>query len=176
MLQKLFLWFYCLSIADALALIILISSVYLLLRQRLRENPFWRPIIVLLLVAWIAVTVAATLTDRIPGGVPMEPQLLPFHSYRVVLAGGSRELLRSNFMNAVLFFPTGLLACELLPGSWSRFQKAACLAALSALVSVGIEFCQYRYALGQAEIDDVIHNMLGAWIGVLAGTIHIDRS
>lgn len=170
MLQTFFLWFYCLPITDAILLVIVVSAVYLIMRQWLREKRFWRPLIALLFLAWLAVIAVATLTDRAPGIIPVEPELIPFHSYRAVMAGGNKEILRSNFMNVVLFYPAGLFACELLPKSWSRAKRVILVAVLFALVSVGIEFCQYHFALGQAEIDDVIHNALGAVIGALIST------
>ena len=39
---------------------------------------------------------------------------------------------------------------------------------LAFLFSACVEFCQYKFALGYAEVDDVIHNTLGAAIGVFA--------
>lgn len=175
MLQTFFLWFYCLSITDAVLLVIVVSAGYLILRQWLAEKHFWRPVIALLFLAWLAVIAVATLSDRTPGLIPAEPELLPFHSYRAVMAGGNKEILRSNFMNVILFCPAGLLACELLPKSWDRAKRVVLVAALFALVSAGIEFCQYHFVLGQAEIDDVIHNALGALIGALISTIPIKR-
>ena len=173
MLQAFFLWFYCLSITDAVLLVIIVSAVYLILRQWLENKRFWRPLIALLFMAWLAVIAVATLTDRTPGLIPMEPELIPFHSYRAVMAGENKEILRSNFMNVILFYPAGLLACELLPKSWSRAKRVILVAVLFALVSAGIEFCQYHFALGQAEVDDVIHNALGALIGALISTIPV---
>lgn len=131
--------------------------------------------IALLFLAWLAVIAVATLADRTPGIIPSEPELLPFHSYCAVLAGENEEILRSNFMNVILFYPAGLLACELLPKSWSRAKRVVLVAVLFALVSAGIESCQYHFALGQAEVDDVIHNALGALIGALICTIPIRR-
>ena len=173
MLRSFFLWFYCLSITDAILLVIVVSAVYLFFRQWLGDKRFWRPVIALLFLAWLAVIAVATLTDRTPGTIPAEPELIPFHSYRAVMAGENKEILRSNFMNVVLFYPAGLFACELLPKSWSRAKRVILVAVLFALVSVGIEFCQYHFALGQAEVDDVIHNTLGTLIGALICTIHL---
>lgn len=173
MLQAFFLWFYCLSITDAVLLVIVASAGYLILRQWLGEQRFWRPVIALLFLAWLAVIAVATLIDRTPGVISADPQLIPFHSYRAVLAGENKEILRSNFMNVVLFYPAGLFACELLPKSWNRAKKVILVALLFAVVSVGIEFCQYHFALGQAEIDDVIHNALGALIGALISAIPV---
>ena len=173
MLQAFFLWFYCLSITDAVLLVIVVSVGYLILRQWLGNKRFWLPVIALLFLAWLSVIAVATLTDRTPGTIPAEPELIPFHSYRAVMAGENKEILRSNFMNVVLFYPAGLFACELLPKSWSRAKRVILVAVLFALVSVGIEFCQYHFALGQAEVDDVIHNTLGTLIGALICTIHL---
>jgi len=173
MLQSFFLWFYCLSILDALLLVIVVSAGYLILRQWLGCKRFRRPAIVLLFLAWLAVIAVATLTDRTQGLIPAEPEWIPFHSYRAVMAGENKEILRSNFMNVVLFYPAGLLACELLPKRWNRAKRVTLVTVLFALVSFAIEFCQYRFALGQAEIDDVIHNTLGALVGALVCTIHL---
>ena len=49
MLQAFFLWFYCLSITDAVLLIIVVSAGYLILRQWLGDKRLWRPVIALLL-------------------------------------------------------------------------------------------------------------------------------
>lgn len=173
MIQSFFLWFYCLSITDAVLLVIVFSAGYLNLRQWLENKRFWRSVIALLFLAWLAVIDVATLTDRTPGIIPTEPEVIPFHSYRAVMAGENKEIIRSNFMNVILFYPAGLLACELLPKSWSRAKRVILVAVLFALVSAGIEFCQYHFALGQAEVDDVIHNVLGALIGALISTIPV---
>lgn len=53
-------------------------------------------------------------------------------------------------------------------------RKAACLGAIliSTLIglaaSLAIEYCQFRFSLGNAEADDVICNTLGALIGALS--------
>ena len=173
MLQAFFLWFYCLSITDAVLLVIVVSAGYLNLRQWLENKRFWRSVIALLFLAWLAIIAVATLTDLTPGLIPTKPELIPFHSYHSVMAGENKEILRSNFMNVILFYPAGLFACELLPKSWSRAKRVILIAVLFALVSAGIEFCQYHFALGQAEVDDVIHNALGALIGALISTIPV---
>ena len=165
MLPAILTWFYCLSITKAALLVLAVSMVYLVLHHYLNKKNVWRAAVVFLCLAWIIVIVAATLTDRPPGTNPAEPELLPFHSYRTVMAGENPELLRSNFMNAVLFYPAGLLGCDVLPGSWSRKWRVFVVVAFCGLLSLGIECAQYLFALGQAEVDDVIHNGLGALLG-----------
>ena len=57
------------------------------------------------------------------------------------------------------------MAASLLPEKWPRRQKVLTVLLSFALFSVMIEHAQFRYALGESEIDDVIHNTLGAFIG-----------
>lgn len=173
MLQSVFLWFYCLPIRQAVLLLILISAVYLVLRPQLVQKYFWYPALIVVFLFWLGVIAFATIMDRTPSGEFIAPQLLPLHSYRTVLAGGNIELLRSNFMNVALFYPAGLLACELLPKKWSRAKRIILVTALFVLLSSGIEACQYYFALGQVEADDVLHNGLGALIGAAVCTIQI---
>ena len=68
-------------------------------------------------------------------------------------------------MNAVLFYPIGLLATALLPEKWSERLRRVLTITLCTMLSVGIEYLQYTFSLGQCEIDDVIHNVLGTWAG-----------
>ena len=172
-MYTLYTWFYCLPIPNILFLLLALSAGYLCLRRRLEKGRLWRPAIALLLLAWLAVIVSATLAGRSGIFFRPAPELIPFHSYRAVIAGENKEILRSNFMNLILFYPAGLLACELLPKSWSQAKRIILVAVLFALVSAGIEFCQYHFALGQAEVDDVIHNALGVLIGALISTIPV---
>ena len=151
--------------SKAVLLLLLVTGAYLMARWRLGKLRLWRAGITLVLLAWLAVIAAATLADRTPGSIPASPELLPFHSYRAVMAGENPELLRSNFMNAVLFYPAGLLGCDLLPEGWSRKRRIFVGAGLCVLLSLGIECSQYLFSLGQAEADDVIHNGLGSLLG-----------
>lgn len=175
MLQMALIWFYCLAIKDAVLIVIVFSIVYLVLRHCLGKKRFWRTIVFLLFLVWIIVIIVATLTDRTLGTTLAEPQLIPFHSYRAVLTGENKEILRSNFMNILLFYPAGLLLFELLPKSWNRLKCLFFAVGILAAMSVIIEFCQYRFALGIAETDDIIHNTAGALIGAIVCRFQIKR-
>lgn len=76
-------------------------------------------------------------------------------------------MIRTNFMNVALFYPAGLLSASLLPDKWPRLQKILSAAILFALFSAVIEYTQFFCALGKPEVDDVIHNTLGAILGTL---------
>lgn len=168
MMHRLFLWFYCLPIGEAVILVLFATIGFLLLRERFGNSPYWKMGISVLFLAWIAVILFGTLGQRTEGDSLSEPVLMPFASYFAALNGGSRELYRTNFMNVVLFYPAGLLGCEGLPTRWKAGWKTVLITVLFALISFGIEYTQYRFGLGLAEADDVIHNTLGTLLGAFA--------
>ncbi len=92
-----------------------------------------------------------------------------FSSYRY--ARIQPELYRANFMNVLLFYPGGILLFDVLRALSVKKQLVRCLALtilLAFLLSITIELVQLHYLLGMAEMDDVMHNTLGAAFG--AGT------
>ena len=103
----------------------------------------------------------ATILTR-SAGVP-EAILTPFAS--LTAARIQPEIYREMLMNVFLFFPLGLTLSNALPRKWHRWGRIALTTLIGCILSVGIEYAQYRYALGMAEVDDVICNTLGAFIG-----------
>lgn len=75
------------------------------------------------------------------------------------------ELYRAMLMNVFLFFPLGLTLPNALPRKWHRWLRIAITTLTGCALSAGIEYTQYRFALGMAETDDVICNTLGAFVG-----------
>ena len=89
--------------------------------------------------------------------------LTPFAT--IVAARQQPELYREMLMNVFLFFPLGLTLSNALPRKWHRWLRIILSTLVGCALSAGIEYTQYRYALGMAEMDDVICNTLGAFIG-----------
>ena len=89
--------------------------------------------------------------------------LKPFASLTV--ARTQSEAYRELLMNIFLFFPLGLTLSNALPQSWGRWRRIGLTVTIGLLLSAGIEYTQYRFALGVAETDDVICNTLGVFIG-----------
>ncbi len=89
--------------------------------------------------------------------------LTPFAAFTA--AQQQPELYREMLMNVFLFFPLGLTLSNALPRKWHCWSKITLTTLVGCLLSVGIEYAQYRYALGMAEVDDVICNTLGAFVG-----------
>ena len=77
-------------------------------------------------------------------------------------------LYRNNIMgivhllgNLAVFFPLGYLTAALFP----KMRKLTKVMLLSFALSLFIETCQYIFACGVADIDDVILNTLGGMVG-----------
>ena len=103
----------------------------------------------------------ATILNRTPGNY--ELILTPFATFTAALQ--QPELYREMLMNIFLFFPLGLTLSNALPRKWHRWGRIALTTLIGCILSAGIEYAQYRCALGLAETDDVICNTLGAFIG-----------
>ena len=116
-----------------------------------------------LVLSCVVVTVIlyATILTRTPG-VPTAI-LTPFAS--LAAARQQPELYREMLMNVFLFFPLGLTLSGVLPRRWHRWLRIGLTTLVGCLLSAGIEYAQYCFALGLAETDDVICNTLGALLG-----------
>ena len=115
---------------------------------------------VLFCAAVIAI-LCATILNRTPGNY--ELILTPFAALSA--ARQQPELYREMLMNIFLFFPLGLTLSNALPRKWHRWLRIILTTLVGCALSAGIEYAQYRCALGLAETDDVICNTLGAFLG-----------
>ncbi len=82
----------------------------------------------------------------------------PFWSYRAI-ANGSGKALIEVIGNIILFLPIGVIAGLILH---LNLWKTLILGFSFSLI---IESCQWFFWLGSFEIDDLLHNTLGAVIG-----------
>lgn len=87
-------------------------------------------------------------------------ELVPFWTYRAVINHVPGVSVWDIVLNVVLFIPLGFLLKLLYP---SATILKVLLLALSC--SLFIEFNQFFFEKGAAQIDDVIHNTVGAAIG-----------
>lgn len=91
--------------------------------------------------------------------------LIPFHSISEFISGSSSNLARFAFGNVVgnilIFIPIGVY------GSLFRNQtKAAINLMFIVIASLLVEIIQGLLGIGTADIDDIILNSLGGWIGI----------
>ena len=142
-----------------LAIVIaIVAWGYLRTKVQLRR---WMMANLVLFCAAVIAILYATILTRTPG-VPAVI-LTPFAALSA--ARQQPELYRAMLMNVFLFFPLGLTLSNALPRSWHRWGRIILTTLVGCALSAGIEYAQYRCALGLAETDDVICNTLGAFIG-----------
>lgn len=121
----------------------------------------WLAVNIVVLCVSTAAILYATILTRTPGDYKLI--LTPFAS--LAAARQQPELYRELLMNVFLFFPLGLTLSNALPQKWHCWGRIVLTTFVGCMLSAGIEYAQYRYALGMAEVDDVICNTLGAFIG-----------
>lgn len=142
-----------------LAIVIaIVAWGYLRTKVQLRR---WTMANFVLFCAAVIAILCATILNRTPGNY--ELILTPFAA--LTAARVQPELYRAMLMNVFLFFPLGLTLSNALPQKWHRWGRIILTTLVGCALSAGIEYVQYRYALGLAETDDVICNTLGAFIG-----------
>ena len=120
---------------------------------------YWRAVNILFAFLSVFAILYATLLNRTVG--EHEISLRPFR----LLYDSEPELTRAMFMNILLFFPLGLSMSTALPGK--RWFRIALTVATGFFLSLSVEYTQFRYGLGVAELDDVICNTLGCVVGSL---------
>ena len=97
------------------------------------------------------------------GGV----NLKPFHTIQSYLRfyrnTGSYVSILNLLGNVLIMVPLGVL----VPLLFRRMRHFWSFLPLAALVSVGVEYLQWRTATGAADVDDSILNFTGAFMGYL---------
>lgn len=151
---------YALPLHMVIFLMLVLLIVWAMLSQH--KNQKKRTIInaALCFIAAFIILYATILTRSV--GVS-EAILTPFAS--LTAARIQPEIHREMLMNVFLFFPLGLTLSNALPRKWHRWLRIILTTLVGCALSAGIEYAQYRYALGLAETDDVICNTLGAFLG-----------
>lgn len=141
---------------------------YMLVHWSLKANQnkwLWKLCCVAAFLVWGAIVLYYTVLSRTTG--KLEVHWMPLYQLGSLLKDGPQEIIRTAWMNVLLFVPGGLFLHASLPRKWNSWQRVAAILLLLTSLSVGIEVMQYRYALGCVETDDVIFNVLGAGIGTL---------
>jgi len=141
----------------------------------------FRSVMQLLLPAYLLLNLYFTLLMREPGeDYPII--LTPLRSYFAVLGWDIQsfsavgqllqgaweepiafafETLIGIMQNLILFIPFGFLLC----GATDQPRTSRILL-LGFLLSLSIELCQLLFRLGWFEVDDILHNVLGTYLGI----------
>ncbi|WP_233566942.1 VanZ family protein [Cohnella endophytica] len=92
--------------------------------------------------------------------------LIPFNSIKEYILGGSATLKRFAFSNVVcnivLFIPLGTYL-----SLFKKDKRVITNLLFIFLVSLSVEITQGFLGIGTSDIDDIILNCLGGWIGIL---------
>lgn len=164
-----FMYFYCLPLASTFVLFGLAVVGWLVFNscicKKFATSITGRISIISGLLLWNSVILYITVFSRSVG--IREAELLPFNQIITVLNGGNQELIRSAWMNVLLFVPLGVLYPEILPDTVGRWKKECLVVVIACGTSIGVELAQWIFALGLTEVDDVMFNVLGAVIGLV---------
>ena len=95
---------------------------------------------------WSRITTACVVTD--PGWVSAE-----------------------TVLNVALFVPFAFLAVLAFRRSLPALFGAVAVVLVSSCLSLGIEATQAAYGIGACDSSDVVHNVLGAGLGAVAGLV-----
>ena len=153
-------YIYCRPLIVIVLFMAIAVIVWSVLSSRIAAK-YWQRGNAILMLLMFAAILYVTLLNRSEGSTGLV--LLPFAAF--VAAQQQPELYREMLMNVFLFFPLGLTLSNALPRKWHRWLKIGFTALVGCILSTGIEYAQYRYSLGMAEVDDVICNTLGAFVG-----------
>ena len=135
----------------------------------------------LLIPAYLLLNLYFTILMRVPSDdYPII--LMPLHSYFAVLGwdvqklSALRQILQGTWsepvaftleplvgvaQNLVLFIPFGFLLCEA-----TKRPHTVRILLVGFLLSLLIELCQLLLRLGWFEVDDILHNTLGTYLGI----------
>lgn len=159
--------FYMFRRAVPPALIGLAAGAALLVplkRKRLREGarfPRGQAAAILLLLCYLGGLAAVTLMNRMESGMGMGIQLRPFLAFWEAWNAFTLQVWLNPLLNIAMFLPLGVL----LPLAVKRFQRWYWMLAAGAGISLVIEGLQHFLSRGQADVDDLICNTLGAMLG-----------
>lgn len=165
LLEYLLIRVYAMSWLGFFACILFFTLFYLVFKKYIsvKSRKIWNVINAFLVLIFTLLVVYKVLLNRESTDEDRNVVLIPFLSYYRYFKGESTEALIMNRANILLFIPYGLFFYDFL-----KSKKRVILFVMIAFTfSSLLEFMQYHLALGTVEADDVIHNMLGAYLGYL---------
>ena len=142
---------------EGLLSIFCLGGVGLLALQGLKRG--WRKVSGLLLIEFVFLIYSSTVIYR-DFSSEQKHDFMPLWSYWALQKEGNEYLIADNILNVLVFLPVGLLL-----GLAFRRIKFWVVLLVGLCISSSIEMLQYVFKRGFAEVDDVIHNVLGCMIG-----------
>lgn len=142
----------------SLVLVVILIAVILLSRKIKNKT---RYIIEVLFVEYLFIVICSTIICRGPQSFEYARlELTPFWTYRAVLDSVPGVSVWDIILNVLLFIPLGFFTKILF-----RNTSLIKMIIIAVMCSVFIETNQYVFEKGIAQIDDVMHNILGGVLG-----------
>lgn len=116
---------------------------------------------VLLLLCYLGGLAAITFMNRMGHGFQMDVQLRPFLAFWEAWNAFTLQVWLNPLLNIAMFIPLGVL----LPLAAKPFRRWYWMLPAGVGTSLVIEVLQYILSRGQADVDDLICNTLGAMLG-----------
>lgn len=123
--------------------------------------PGWRIAAIALLVCYLGGLAAVTLLLRLGGGMRTGIQTRLFLAFWEAWNAFTLQAWLNPLLNIAMFIPLGVL----LPLAFPRFRRWNLTLAAGLAVSLAIETLQFLTGRGQADVDDLFCNVLGAMLG-----------
>lgn len=155
---------YFYAIILMFAAIILVMNYMILPKCKLSEDSkvkYRAYIGWILLVLYLGIVLLITIVTREPSG-KYEIQLKPLSGI-INFSHINREIVR-DVLNLLLFVPVGMILYHRLKGRHAAFRAMI----MSFLFSLVIEVVQLVFQLGLFDVDDLIFNTLGGFLGFLS--------
>jgi len=135
-----------------------VGSVILTVSRSHREI---KPQCAVLFLLYVLAILMVTLITRKPRA---EAVLLTelFAGVKSVLREGSVEELNHMILNIVMFMPLGYLFVQMHP---RKLGSLAQVLGVGMMLSTFIEGCQLMFRLGNCDVDDILANTIGAFLG-----------
>lgn len=128
-----------------------------------RKPKLWQIGNYILLAVSVFAVVFATLLHRTPG----KHELILIPGYFLKEAQTQPEIYRALLMNVLLFTPFGLTLSAVLSKKRTPWKCVLLTVLIGIALSLSVETAQYLGGLGRAEVDDLLANTLGTFIGAL---------
>lgn len=123
--------------------------------------PGWRIAAIVLLACYLGGLAAITLLLRFDGGMRIGIQTHLFLAFWEAWNAFTLQVWLNPLLNIAMFVPLGVL----LPLASPRFRRWNLTLAAGLVVSLAIETLQFLTGRGQADVDDLFCNVLGAMLG-----------
>lgn len=149
--------FALIGLAVGIAFLILLNRKH---RQGGTQVSRGQAVALLLLLCYLGGLVAITFMNRMGNGMQMY-QPFPFLAFWEAWNGFTLQVWLNPLLNIAMFVPLGVF----LPLAAKPFRRWYWMLAAGCGTSLAIEALQYILSRGQADVDDLICNTLGAMLG-----------